>query len=105
MSALSRPKVKMNQEYLLHKMIDHIGYLLNSTEPHAEINKLISIEFTLNPQAKDLSFEEVFGQVVEKLIKFYEDDELRELWQAYILVDHSELTDEYFDDYLDDDAA
>lgn len=95
----------MARDHLLSRIIDQIGYLLNAVDPHAEVNKLISLELTLNPLAKNQSFEEIFGLVVNKLIDFYQDDELRSLWEQYILLDTSDILDDYSDYYDEDDEA
>ena len=84
----------MDEEYsTLDKVIDQIGYLMNSVDPTDEINKLITLEFTVNSETKDLNYRDVMTKVIVKLVEFYNDPELEALWTEYLL----ELEDEDFD--------
>jgi hypothetical protein len=69
----------------LEKVINHIGYLMNSMDPAEEINKLISMEMTLNPESQDISYRDIMTKVIIKLVEFYDDMELQVLWTEYLL--------------------
>jgi hypothetical protein len=85
----------MIKEKLIFHIVEQIGFLLNSLDPQAEINKLISMELTLNPDAKEMSYEEILGVVINKLINFYDNKELEELWTHYLLISNNEITDDF----------
>ncbi len=86
--------IEGNGHLSLDRVITQIGFLLNSIDPVKEINKLISLELTVNSKAKDLSYQDVMNLVVIRLANFYGDEDLRALWTEYLLIDNGTLSDE-----------
>lgn len=79
----------------LDKVIDQIGFLLNSVDPTEEINKMMALELTITPNAHELPYKEIMNKVVVKLVNFYQDQELEQLWTQYLLeVDEEEIFDD-----------
>ena len=47
----------MEKEEVLEEIIEQIGILLNSIAPADELNKLITLELTVNPDAQDMGYD------------------------------------------------
>ena len=75
----------VSRQASLIKVIDQIGYLMNSVEPAEEINKMVILEMSINPKAKDMSYNELLTEVIFKLVDFYKDPELEQLWVYYLV--------------------
>lgn len=74
-----------NQQDTLDKVINHIGFLMNVVDPAEELNKMMALELTINPEAKDLNYREILNIVILKLIRFYQDKDLEDLWSDFII--------------------
>ena len=68
---------------LFDQILEKVGYILNKDSPMDELNKLVVMEYSLNPIFTRLGYDEVFDIVMQKFIKAYHDEELMELWNAY----------------------
>ena len=84
----------MEKEEVLEEIIEQIGILLNSIAPADELNKLITLELTVNPDAQDMGYDELLGHVVGKLISFYKCDKLKDLWTHYLLFEGAEAIED-----------
>ncbi len=75
----------MNAEQNLFDLIvNRVGFLMERDDPYEEIRKMIVMELTLNPELAELSdHSQIFYQVVEKLVAFYDDKVLTSLWNEY----------------------
>ena len=74
------------KEELFKQILERIRMLMNTTNPLAELNKLITLEYSMNPGAKDMGHLEVLSSVVIKLATFYGDQKLLDLWETYLLL-------------------
>jgi len=88
--------VSATRDQALDQVIEHIGFLMNSLDPYAEITKLISLELTVNPDSAEMSYEEIFAMVVGKLMHFYQDKELEEKWTHFVILSGQEELEEEF---------
>ncbi len=74
------------KEELFNQILERIRMLMNTTNPLAELNKLITLEYSMNPEAQDMGHLEVLSLVVVKLATFYSDQKLLDLWETYLLL-------------------
>lgn len=74
-----------DKEELWIEIVERVGVLLNSMHPEDDFQKLIVLEFTVNPEAQGLPYNEVVGKVVTYLINFYRCSKLEELWTKFLL--------------------
>ena len=74
----------LNSSDLLKKFFDHLSYLMNRSDVDLELQKLMSIEITTNPQARDLEYLELLNVVILRLIDFYQDPQLEQVWFNYL---------------------
>jgi len=80
----------MNSAEALDLVINHIGYIMNSLQPVDEINKMIALEITTNPELCTAEYKEVMTRVIAKLAEFYKDNELEVLWHEYLMLEELE---------------
>ena len=74
----------MNSSDLLKNFFNHLSYLMNRSDVDLELQKLMSIEITTNPQARDLEYLELLNVVILRLIDFYQDPQLEQIWFNYL---------------------
>ena len=72
---------------LLERVMNHVSMLLNSADVETEIQKMIALEITTNPDNASLEYLELMHIVILRLAQFYNDDELEELWYNYLECD------------------
>jgi hypothetical protein len=85
----SAEAVKMDEarkEELFKQILERIRMLMNTSNPLAELNKLVTLEYSTNPDAKDMGHLEVLSAVIIKLATFYGDQKLVDLWETYLLM-------------------
>ena len=75
----------LEKEQLWAEIVERVGILLNSMHPHEDLQKLIALEFTVNPEAKENTYNEVLAKVMTYLINFYHCSTLEELWTKFLL--------------------
>ena len=83
-----------SKESVLDELVEQVGILLNSINPRDELKKLITLEFTLNPESSEMEYDEVLGIVVNKLIDFYSCQKLEDLWTQYLLFESIEAIED-----------
>lgn len=71
-------------ETSLDRVINHVGYLLNSSDPETELHKMVTLEMTTNPRYRDLEYVEIMHIVIMRLVEFYNDAQLEDLWYDYL---------------------
>ena len=74
----------LNSSDLLKKFFNHLSYLMNRSDVDFELQKLMSIEITTNPQARDLEYLELLNVVILRLIDFYQDPQFEQAWFDYL---------------------
>ena len=57
---------------------------MNCSDAELELQKMISLEITTNPQHLGMDHLELWHIVILKLVKFYQDEQLEGLWFSYI---------------------
>ena len=77
---------EVSKEELFKQILERIRTLMNTQNPHAELNKLVTLEYSTNPEAKDMGHLEVLSLVIFKLATFYGDQKLVDLWDTYLAI-------------------
>jgi hypothetical protein len=80
----------MTRDETLDRLFDLIAQLMNVSDPLAEVNKLIALEMTLNPDTHQMDYTEIMNRIIGRLVNFYQSEELEQLWLDYIFNDQSE---------------
>lgn len=74
----------MEYDHQFEKVMDHISLLLNSADVHHDVQKLLALEMTTNPDGVNLEYIELLHIVVLRLAQFYNDENLENLWYNYL---------------------
>ena len=74
----------MNSDDLLKSVFDRLQFCMACSDIDVELQKMVSMELTMNPQAKELEYFDVLHVVILRLVNFYGDEQLKQLWLSYL---------------------